>query len=162
MIKHLKATMRALALTGSAPLAALGHDYVLGPLKIGHPWSRPTPPGASAAIGYLTIANTGEAADRLIGGVTPAADKIEVHTMSMSGGVMRMRQLEGGLAILPGQTVTLSPGGYHLMIIRPKQAFKAGESIPATLRFEHAGSIKIQFHVEQPPAAPDASMPGRR
>ena len=91
----------------SAP--ALAHDYSVGALKIGHPWARPTPTGAIAGAGYLTVTNTGKAPDRLLGGSTPVSDKLEVHEMSMTGGVMRMRPVEGGLTIAPGQSASTIP-----------------------------------------------------
>ena len=131
------------------------HDYSVGALKIDHPWTRPNPPGAPTAVGYLTITNTGASPDKLIGGSSPEADHFEVHQMSMSAGVMRMSPVTGGLVIAPGATVALQPGGYHIMIIGPKHAFKAGEHIPATLKFERAGEVKVAFYVEAPQAAHD-------
>jgi copper(I)-binding protein len=138
------------------------HAYQLGPLKIGHPWTRPTPPSAPTAAGFLTVTNTGSAPDRFLGGSSPLVDHIEIHLMTMTDGVMRMRPVMGGLVIAPGATVTLSPMSYHLMMFGPKQPFKLGDRIPATLRFEHAGEIKVEFVVQaQPPAdAPMGGMPG--
>ena len=158
MIKHLAFAAMALAIIVGAPLAAAAHGYPLGALTIGHPWSRPTSPGAPTAAGYLTITNTGTTPDRLLGGSTPAATRIEIHVTSMTGGIMRMRPVVGGLLAPAGQTVTLAPGGYHLMIVGPKHAFRIGDHIPATLRFEHAGEVKVEFYVEA--AAPAQSMPG--
>ena len=160
MIKHLSAALAVVVLMAAAPFAASAHSYAVGPLQIGHPWSRPNPPGAPTAVGYLTITNTGRTPDRLLGGSSPLAAKIEVHEMSMTGGIMRMRPVAGGLLIPPGQTVTLAPGGYHLMIIGPKQGFKVGDHIPATLRFEHAGEVKVEFYVEAASASAGQSMPG--
>jgi hypothetical protein len=160
MIRHIRLAIVAIALTAAAPIAAAAHSYTLGALKIGHPWSRPNPPGAPTAAGYLTITNTGKTPDRLLGGSSPDATKIEVHEMSMTGGIMRMRPVEGGLVVPPGQTVMLAPGGYHLMIFGPKQAFKVGDHVPATLRFEHAGEVKVEFYVETAPAGGARSMPG--
>src|SRR5262245_9260210 len=60
---------------------ASAHEFKVGALDIGHPWSRPTPQGADMAGGYLTITNKGKVADRLIGGSSPAASQIEVHEM---------------------------------------------------------------------------------
>jgi copper(I)-binding protein len=152
--------LAACALTLSClSLAAHARDYAFGEIKITHPWSRPTPPSALSAIGYLTIANRGASPDRLIGGATPAADKLEIHKMSMAGGVMTMRPVEGGLVIPPGGSVALAPDGYHLMLIGPKHPFKAGERIPIELRFEHAGTVKLDLDVEAP-ADSGASMPG--
>ena len=143
MFKHFSLAFVAIALIAAAPFAASAHSYTLGALQIGHPWSRPNPPGAPTAAGYLTITNTGKTPDRLLGGSSPVATKIEVHEMSMTGGIMRMRPVAGGLVLPAGQTVKLEPGGFHLMIIGPKRAFKVGDHIPATLRFEHAGEIRV-------------------
>ncbi len=140
----------------AAPVAA--HEYTVGALKIGHPWSPPTPTGAPTAAGYLTVTNTGTKPDRLLGGVSPMAAKIEIHSMSMAGGIMRMRDVSGGLAIQPGQTVKFDPSDYHLMLIAPKQPFKVGDHIPATLRFAAAGEVKVEFYVQaQAPQSGDMS-----
>jgi copper(I)-binding protein len=79
------------------------------------------------------------------------AARLEVHEMTMTGGVMRMRPLSGGLAIPPGQTVALAPGGYHLMLIGPKRPFRLGAQVPATLRFAKAGPVKVTFVVQAAP-----------
>jgi copper(I)-binding protein len=141
----------------AAPLAADAHAYDQGPLHIGHPWTRPTPGGAPTAAGYLTVTNHGAAPDRLLGGVSPLAKSIEPHTMSMSGGVMRMRMLPG-YDIAPGATLTLAPMGDHLMFVGLKRPFKAGERVPATLRFARAGAVKVEFVVQAD--APSSAMPG--
>jgi copper(I)-binding protein len=160
MFKSLRLALAAVALVAAAPLAASAHDYQVGALKIGHPWSRPNPSGAPTAAGYLSITNTGRTPDRLLGGASPAATTIEVHEMSMAGGIMRMRPVAGGLAIAAGQTVKLEPGGYHLMIIGPKRAFKVGDHIPVTLKFERAGRVKVDFDVEATAPASAPSMSG--
>jgi copper(I)-binding protein len=95
----------------------------------------------------MTITNHGASEDRLIGGSTPAAARVEIHEMSMDGGVMRMRKVPGGLAIPEGQTVTLAPGGYHVMFIGLKAPFATGERIPTTLRFQKAGAVTVDFEV---------------
>lgn len=157
-----KSALLALALTAIVPNITHAHGYVLGALKIGHPWSRPTPNGAHTAAGFLTITNTGSQPDRLMGGSSPAVSQIQVHQMSMDGDIMRMRELPDGLTLPPGTTVRLEPGGYHLMLIGPKSAFKVGDHIPATLKFAHAGSIKVEFHVQAaPPPAEDQAPMGK-
>lgn len=148
---HLAATAAALALMSAH--GAWAHSFDVGALHIGHPWSRPTPPSAPAAAGYLTITNNGKTADRLVSVSTPAAGQAEIHRMSMDGGIMRMRPVAGGLVIAPGATVALAPGGYHLMLMNPTRPFKLGDRIPATLRFEKAGAVKVELVVQaQPPA----------
>ncbi len=119
----------------------------VGALVIDMPWIRATPPGAKAAAGYLKITNTGKEPDRLIGGLWPLASAVEVHEMSMAGGVMKMRKLENGLEIKPGQTVELSPGGYHLMLTGLQDRVREGKPIKVTLNFEKSGSVDVEFAV---------------
>jgi copper(I)-binding protein len=130
---------------------AHAQDYRLGALRIENPWSLPAPAGAPTAAGYLTVTNTGKTPDRLLGATTPAADRVEIHSMTMDGAIMRMRPVPEGLAIQPGQTLTIAPGGYHLMLIGPKRAFAVGDRIPGVLRFEHAGTVAVAFHVQTAP-----------
>jgi len=130
----------------AAPLAA--HGFTVGPLKIGHPWSRETAPGQSAGGGFLTITNTGKQDDRLVSATSPAAAQVQIHTVSMAGGVMRMRELPTGLEIPAGATVALKPGGYHIMLIGLKTPLKQGAMVPAELRFQRAGKVRINFKVE--------------
>ena len=90
--------------------AAHAHDYKVGALEIGHPWTRATPKGATVAGGYLKITNKGTAPDRLTGASFTAAPRVEIHEMAMSDGMMRMRPLRAGLEIKPGETVEFKPG----------------------------------------------------
>lgn len=145
--------MNARSLTLACALAllatgAVAHDYTVGKIKIDHPWARATPKAAPVAGGYMTLTNNGTTPDRLIGGETDAAKSIEVHEMTMNNGIMRMRELKGGLEIKPGQTVVLKPGSYHIMFIGPKHQLKKGERVKATLKFEKAGPVNVEFDVE--------------
>lgn len=130
----------------AAPLAA--HGFAVGNLEIGHPWSRETAPGQSVGGGFLTITNGGRQDDTLLSATSPAAREVQIHTVSMDGGVMRMRQLKAGLPIPAGTTVALKPGSYHLMLIGLKAPLKRGTMVPAELRFQHAGKVSISFKVE--------------
>jgi hypothetical protein len=127
---------------------AFAHDYTAGSLKIGHPWARATPKGAPVGGGYLSVTNSGTEPDRLVGGSTPISRKFEVHQMSMDHGVMKMRPLGNGLEIPPGKTITLSPGGLHVMFVDLNQPLKQGDKIPATLEFAKAGKVQVEFAVE--------------
>ena len=138
----------AAACTAMIVTPAAAHEYKVGALKIGHPWARATPKGASVGAGYLSITNTGTTPDRLVGGTTAVSKRFEVHEMKMDNGVMKMRMLAHGLEIKPGQTVTLQPGGYHMMFTGLKAPFKKGQHVDATLRFEKAGAVKVYFLVE--------------
>ena len=122
-------------------------SYKLGALQIGQPWARATAPSAPAGGGFLTITNTGSTPDRLVSARSPAANMVQIHEMKMDGNVMRMREVEKGLEIPAGKSVTLAPGGYHLMMMGLKAPLKEGTQVPVTLVFEKAGSIDINFEV---------------
>ena len=143
----LAATLLALTAT-----AAVAHEYTVGSLKIGHPWSRATPKGASVAGAYMKITNTGSAPDRLNGGTTDLAKKFEIHEMSMEGGVMKMRELPNGIEIPPGATVELKPGGFHVMMTGITKRFVKGDRVKASLSFEKAGKVDVEFAVDAPGA----------
>jgi copper(I)-binding protein len=119
-----------------------------GDLVIAQAWIRATPGGAKIGGGYLTIANKGTMPDRLIGASADFADKAQLHEMSTKDGVMTMRPVEDGLMIDPGKTVTLAPGGYHLMLLGLKRPLREGEKIAISLEFERAGVVGIPFDVE--------------
>ena len=110
-------------------------------------WTRATPPGAPVAGGYITLRNRAEHPDRLLSATSPDAKTVEIHSMSMDNGVMRMRRIDDGLAIASKGTLELKPGGYHLMFIGPKHPFAEGRSITAILRFERAGTRTVRFEV---------------
>ncbi len=133
--------------------------YQLGKLVIEAPWTRATPGGAQVAGGYVKITNKGTEADRLIGGSLPMASVVEVHEMSMSDGIMKMRRLEAGLEIKPGQTVELKPGGHHIMFMGLSEGLKEGRTVKGTLAFEKAGSIEVEFRVA-PIGATTGGAPG--
>jgi copper(I)-binding protein len=148
-----------LVLLLAAPARA--QEVKAGDLVITQAWSRATPGGAKVGGGYLTIENKGSAPDRLIGGSADVADKVQVHEMATNNGVMTMRPLDKGLAIEPGKTVKLTPGGYHLMLQGLKSPLKQGDKVPVTLEFEKAGKVKLSFDVQgvgaQAPAGADSS-----
>jgi copper(I)-binding protein len=151
MTRHL---ILAFALLLAGIGAASAHSYKLGTLEIGHPWARATPPTAPTGGGYLSVKNTGTTPDRLISVSSPAAETVQVHEMKMDGNVMRMREIGGGLEIPPGATVTLAPGGMHLMMMGLKAPLKQGERIPLTLVFEKAGKIDVELAVVAMGATP--------
>ena len=125
--------------------APAARSIMAGPLKIDGAWARATPNGATVAGGYLRITNTGATPDRLVSGTSNISDKFEVHEMSMDGGVMKMRALSDGIAIAPGATVELKPGGYHIMFTDLKQPVAEGSIIKAVLMFEKAGRVDVDL-----------------
>ena len=142
------------ALLAMLALPAAARDYTLGTIEIGNPWSRATPPTAQAGGGFLVLTNKGTTADKLIAVKSTASDKVEIHEMKMDGNVMRMRELDKGLEIPPGATVTLKPGGYHIMFMELKAPFAKDAKVPVTLVFEKAGSIDVELLVQAMGAQP--------
>lgn len=136
------------AAIGLMATAAVAHSYRAGPLSIQHPWSRETAVGQAVGGGFLTIANSGSREDRLLAGTAAVAAEVQLHTMTMDGGVMRMRQVTDGIAIPAKGSVELKPGGYHIMFMGLKRQLRQGERVPVTLRFQRAGSVTVQFAVQ--------------
>ena len=152
--RTLLAAFAALAL--AHPLAA--HEYTLGSLKIGHPYAIETPATARTGAGYLTVTNTGSAPDRLLE-IRTAFPRTQIHaTTTDSNGVARMEEV-GPLDIPPGATVELAPGGMHVMFMGLDAPLASGAAVPATLVFEKAGEIAVEFKV-QPRTAGGDDMPG--
>src|SRR5665647_733777 len=138
----------AAVLSVSLAVPALADDVTIGSLKISAPWTRATPKGAAVGGGYMTITNTGSTPDRLIGGATEIASRFEVHEMSMDNGVMKMRELAQGLEIKPGEKVEFKPGSYHVMFMGLKRQLTQGQHFKATLQFEKAGKVEVDFAIE--------------
>ena len=145
---YLGAAALAVALLLAGGPVVFAHEFKAGDLEIDHPWSRETPTGARVAGGYMVVKNNGSSPDRLVAVASEISAKAEVHQMSVSDGVMTMRKVEGGLEIPAGETVALEAGGYHLMFIDLRRQPKKGESFPATLTFEKAGTVTVEFAVE--------------
>ncbi|MDX3807468.1 copper chaperone PCu(A)C [Bosea thiooxidans] len=140
-------SLAAVVLALSATVAA-AHGFQIGPLKIGHPWSRATPAGAKVGGGYLSIENTGTTPDRLVSISVPFAARAEIHEMVVKDGVMTMRPLEQGVEVPAGAKVEFKPGGYHIMFMGLKEPLKQGEMVKGTLTFEKAGSVDVEFKVD--------------
>jgi periplasmic copper chaperone A len=114
-------------------------DYDVGSIHITQPWSRATLKGITSGAAYMTITNKGTAPDKVTCVSDDASAQCQIHTMTMEGGVMKMRPVEGGLEIKPGETVKLAPLGLHLMFRDLKHPLEQGKTIKATLKFENAG-----------------------
>ena len=153
-------TIAIAALAATIASAALAHDFKIGTIDIDHPWTRATPKGASVAGGYLKITNKGTQEDRLIGGSFDGAGRFEVHEMKMEGGIMKMRPLTKGIAIKPGESVELKPGGYHVMFMDLKAPVEQGKNVKGTLVFEKAGKVDVEYTVEAVGATPKTEHKG--
>ncbi|MGD9615492.1 MAG: copper chaperone PCu(A)C [Alphaproteobacteria bacterium] len=111
-----------------------------GTVEVTEVWARATPGGAENGAAYLTLQSP--TADRLTGATSPVADKVELHAATMEGGVMRMREV-AAIDLPAGQTVTLKPGGLHIMLVGLKQPLQPGQTVPLALQFEKAGKREV-------------------
>jgi copper(I)-binding protein len=121
-----------------ATSAYADQEIKFGKLKIEDPYARATVPAQKAGGAFVKIKNTG-AADKLIAVSSPVAKEMQLHTMSMEGNVMKMREVKA---------IELQPGGFHLMLIDLKSQLKAGDQIPVKLKFEKAGELEVKFQVK--------------
>jgi periplasmic copper chaperone A len=125
------------------PVAAADIEVTAG-------FARAMLPGQPSGGGFVTILNRGAIPDRLVATSSPAAGKVEIHSMEIKDGVMVMRPVAGGLEIPAGATVEMKPGGLHLMLMQVENPFAAGTTVPLTLEFETAGKIEIALPVRAP------------
>lgn len=100
-------------------------------LDIIDPWTPEAPPGRMMA-GFMGLHNASDIPIALIDARSPQFGHVEIHTMVMEDGVMRMRRLDQ-LVIEPGETVSLEPGGLHLMFIEPLEQLGVGDRISVEL-----------------------------
>lgn len=145
----LRRTATAIAVILMAVGPSMAHEFKAGSIEVGHPWSRPTPPSAPVASGYLKLTNTGTEADRLIQVESSFSARAEIHQSVVEEGVAKMRQAEGGIIIEPGGIVDFEAERLHIMFIDPARQLKDKESFPATLVFEKAGRVEVEFAVQR-------------
>ena len=123
-------------------------------IRVEGAWARAMPPTAEAGGGFVTLHNDTESALRLVNAHNDRVDHMEIHTMSMDGGVMKMRRLPNGIEIPAHGKVELKPGGEHLMFIRPNPILSAGETVKVELEFSTGERQTVRFEVkERPPVA---------
>ena len=142
-------TTRRTLLIAAAAIAAVpaaAHDYTAGDITIGHPWTRAAGANGNGA-GFLKLTNNGTQADVLLSASSPAARTVELHSMVRDGDVMRMRPVQD-IAITPGETVELRPGGFHIMLVGLNAPLNQGGRVPLTLRFRRAGEVQVELVVE--------------
>lgn len=139
-------------LVGAACLfaaAAQAHDVEKDDLHIEDPYVRASIGRAPNSAAFMKIHNLGITDDRLTAARSNVSDRVEIHTTLMSDGVMRMRQLKDGIAVPGAETVTLKPGGMHVMFLGLKQKLIAGEKMKLTLIFEKAGELEMTVPIRK-------------
>lgn len=152
--------MALAALTLTAAIPALAGDAKLGDLQVKSAWARATAPKAAAGGAFLDITNGGGTTDNLLSAESPVAKTVELHAHIHQGDVMRMVAVSN-IEIQPGKTVSLAPGGLHIMLIGLHKPLTQGETFPLTLDFARAGKVTVTVDVAAigaTQAAPAAMM----
>lgn len=133
---------------GAALAAAFLPASVAADISIDDAYARASGPAAKAGAAFMVIENTGETDDRLIAATSPASARVELHTHIDDGGVMRMVEVEDGIAIPAGGTAMLIRGGDHVMFMGLAASWSQGDMIPVTLTFEKAGEMTMEIPVD--------------
>lgn len=126
---------------------ATAHEYGNKGVTVAHPWARATPGGVKVGGAYLEIKTAAGLRDRLVGARSPAAGAVEIHSHVNESGIARMRRVDA-IALKPGASLVLEPGGYHLMLTDLKAPLQEGDLVKLTLVFEKAGEIEVEATVE--------------
>jgi periplasmic copper chaperone A len=143
----MSAIFRAVALAAAVVVSAGAATAEKVAIAVEKAWSREVPAGASVGVGYLAIKNSSDEPDRLVSASTPVAGETMIHQTTMADGVMKMRPVPEGVPVPAKGTAMLEPNSYHFMFMGLTQPLKEGETFPATLVFERAGSVEVTFHV---------------
>ncbi len=120
-------------------------------IQVTDPWVRAVTAGANVnTAAYMTIRNTGKTADKLVKVSSDVAGAVELHQTTMSGGVMKMAPVAGGIDVPAGGEAQLKAGGLHVMFIGVTRDLVAGEKITLKLQFEQAGEVAVETEVRKP------------
>ena len=138
---------------------ASAQDYRAGEITISAPWSRATVGTSRPAAAYFTLHNGGNVPNELLTASTPVAGRVELHETKMVNDVMQMMAVPA-LAVGAGQTVTLSPAGYHLMLMDLKQPLTEGGEFPLRLTFKSGNAVEITVPVQSVGASRGAPAAG--
>lgn len=131
-------------------LAGIGQTAFAAGIDVDDAWARSTVQGMSMGGVFMEIENENKADDVLLGGTTPVADKVEIHTHVNDNGVMRMREVQGGLPLPANREVALKPGSYHIMLMGLKAPLQEGQKFPLTLKFKKAKPKTVTVEVKTP------------
>ena len=117
-------------------------------LVVSNAWSPEAPPVAPVMAGYMTVKNTTASPIAITAGESSAFDTVEIHDMMMHDGMMHMVKQEK-LVIPAHDSVTLKPGGLHVMFIKPKKTHHAGDTITASFELSNKQTLTVPFQVKK-------------
>ena len=132
---------------------ASADENMAGPIKIDHPWARPTIGSSKNSAAYMTLSNSGDSADKLLAVKSDAAEHVALHESRMDGEIMRMVPVKDGIEVPPHGAVELKPLGLHVMLMGLRKPLKEGETFPMTLVFAKQGDVQFEVKIEKNPGA---------
>jgi len=144
----------ALSVPAAAQAGKPADPVMVGEIAVMQAWARPTTSQARAGGAFVTLHNHGSTDDALVSATSPVAERVELHTHIMEGGVARMREVEGGIAVPAGEMLTLQPGGLHIMLIGLTEQLTPGKRFSLGLSFAKAGSVEVPVTVLAPADQP--------
>lgn len=115
-------------------------------LRVESGWVRAMPPGQPVTAAFMVLVNKGDRERRLEGMSSPLAGRVELHRTMQQGDRMRMEAVTD-LAIAPGESVTLEPGGLHLMLMELQRPLKVGEQVPLLLTLDRGEQVSFSLPV---------------
>ncbi len=128
-------------------LLSAGTALADGGIAVSEPWARASAPAARNGAAYMVVTNSGAEPDRIVAAQSPVAEKAELHTHLMDGGVMKMRPVDA-FEVAPGEPAVLRPGGMHVMLLGLKQPLTQGSRFPVTLTFAKGGTVTVDVAVQ--------------
>ncbi len=144
-MKQLRRSMILVGLLCAIPAAAFAQQgKVEATLKVFDAWAKTTVPGGSVSAAYMHI-KSGKPL-KLVKVTSPLTAIVEMHTMSMKGGVMEMKALDA-IEIPANKLVDLKPGGLHIMLVKVNKPINKGDVVPLTLTFETADKKTFSIDV---------------
>lgn len=136
----------SLSILGSLPSA-----FAADGMKVTHAWARPTMGAGKTSGAYFVLRNDTGQDDRIISASGTVASTIEVHEHIQDNGVMRMREVKGGIPIKSGETVMFAPGGYHIMMIGMNRKLAKGDEVMLMLKFESGKMAHVKASIQMSP-----------
>lgn len=108
-------------------------------------WVRPTNPGQEVGAAYMTFLSANDTT--LISVESEAAESVEIHSMTMQNGIMKMRMLKA-LPLVAGKPYKLAPGGFHLMLFGLKKPLTLGDQVNFVLNFKNKNKVEFKQNIK--------------
>ena len=114
-------------------------------ISIKDAWVRPSHPGQDVGAAYMTLTSIQDIT--LVRVESDVSDSVEIHSMTMQNGVMKMRMLDN-LSLVAGKPYKLEPGGFHFMLFDLKKTLAVGESVNFVLYFKAKNKTEFKQNIK--------------